>query len=52
MADLSGPKMRIGTIDPEPVELRPGDAFTLTTQDVIGDATPRVSVLRRACRSR
>jgi len=43
MADLSGPKMRIGKIDPEPIELRPGDPFTLTTEDVIGDAT-RVSV--------
>ena len=43
MADLSGPKMRIGTIAPEPVELRPGDPFTLTTDDVIGDET-RVSV--------
>src|SRR5512135_1994184 len=43
MADLSGPKMRIGKIDPEPVELRPGDPFTLTTEDIIGDAA-RVSV--------
>jgi pyruvate kinase len=43
MADLSGPKMRIGKIDPEPVELRSGDPFTLTTEDIIGDAT-RVSV--------
>ena len=25
MADLSGPKMRIGQIDPEPIELKPGD---------------------------
>ncbi len=43
MADLSGPKMRIGKIDPEPVELRPGDPFTLTTEDIVGDAN-RVSV--------
>ncbi len=43
MADLSGPKMRIGKIDPEPVELRPGDPFTLTTDDIIGDKK-RVSV--------
>jgi pyruvate kinase len=43
MADLSGPKMRIGKIDPEPVELRPGDLFTLTTEDIVGDAN-RVSV--------
>ncbi len=43
MADLSGPKMRIGKIDPEPVELKPGDPFTLTTEDIVGDAN-RVSV--------
>ena len=38
MADLPGPKMRIGTIAPEPVELRPGEAFTLTTRETTGDA--------------
>ena len=43
MADLSGPKMRIGKIDPEPVELRTGDPFTLTTEDIVGDQS-RVSV--------
>jgi len=43
MADLSGPKMRIGTIDPDPIELRPDDLFTLTTDDIVGDRT-RVSV--------
>lgn len=43
MADLPGPKMRIGTISPEPVELRPGDLFVLTTDDVMGDKG-RVSV--------
>jgi pyruvate kinase len=43
MADLSGPKMRIGKIDPEPVELRAGDIFTLTTDDIVGSAS-RVSV--------
>ncbi len=43
MADLSGPKMRIGKIDPEPVELKLGDPFTLTTEDIVGDAN-RVSV--------
>ncbi len=43
MADLSGPKMRIGGIDPEPVELKAGEPFTLTTEDIIGDAT-RASV--------
>jgi pyruvate kinase len=43
MADLPGPKMRVGTIDPEPIELRAGDAFTLTTDEVTGTAS-RVSV--------
>src|SRR5512139_4023208 len=36
MADLSGPKMRIGKIDPEPVELKAGEPFTLTTDDIVG----------------
>ena len=43
MADLSGPKMRIGQIEPEPIELSPGDCFTLTTDDIVGDSN-RVSV--------
>ncbi|NLI28987.1 MAG: pyruvate kinase [Nitrospiraceae bacterium] len=43
MADLPGPKMRIGMITGEPVMLAPGDHFTLTTDDISGDAT-RVSV--------
>jgi pyruvate kinase len=43
MADLPGPKMRVGTIDPEPVELRAGAPFCLTLDDVVGNAR-RVSV--------
>ncbi len=43
MADLPGPKMRIGEIADEPIELTPGDSFTLTTEKIVGDAT-RVSV--------
>jgi pyruvate kinase len=43
MADLPGPKMRIGRIAEEPVELHPGDAFTLTTEEIDGTAA-RVSV--------
>jgi pyruvate kinase len=38
MADLPGPKMRVGKIDPEPVQLSPGDNFALTTDDVVGTA--------------
>lgn len=37
MADLPGPKMRIGQLASEPVELQPGSTFTLTTEDVLGD---------------
>ena len=37
MADLPGPKMRLGKIEPEPIQLRPGDRFTLTTEDVVGN---------------
>ena len=43
MADLPGPKMRIGQIPKEPIELRIGDTFTLTTDDIAGDRS-RVSV--------
>ena len=43
MADLPGPKMRIGTFAHEPLELKKGDTFTLTTEDITGSAT-RVSV--------
>lgn len=37
MADLPGPKMRIGVIDPEPVILEAGAPFVLTADDVVGD---------------
>ncbi len=43
MADLSGPKMRIGRLREEPVELRPGDPFILTTEEIDGDGG-RVSI--------
>src|SRR5204863_2225907 len=43
MADLPGPKMRLGKIDPGPIQLAPGDKFTLTTDDIVGDAR-RVSM--------
>ena len=43
MADLPGPKMRIGEFEKEPIELEPDDPFTLTTEDIIGNQT-RVSV--------
>jgi pyruvate kinase len=43
LADLPGPKMRLGQISPEPVELIPGAFFSLTTEKIIGDAS-RASV--------
>lgn len=36
LGDLPGPKMRIGQLAEEPIELNSGDAFTLTTDDIIG----------------
>jgi len=37
MADLPGPKIRIGKLE-TPIELVIGDQLTLTTEDVVGDA--------------
>ncbi len=39
MADLPGPKIRIGTLVQEPVELLPGGLFTLSTRQVSGTAS-------------
>jgi pyruvate kinase len=39
MADLPGPKMRIGRIEPEAIVLAAGEPFTLTTRDVVGGPT-------------
>ena len=38
MADLPGPKLRLGKIDPEPIQLAPDAHFTLTSEDIVGDA--------------
>ena len=47
MADLPGPKMRIGTFAQEPIELKKGDLFTLTTRSVEGsDQAVSVSFLK------
>ena len=43
MADLPGPKMRLGKIEPEPILLRVGDRFTLTSDEVVG-SQERVSM--------
>jgi pyruvate kinase len=39
MADLPGPKIRLGAITGEPVELVAGQAFTLTTEEIAGSST-------------
>src|SRR5499427_9056894 len=43
MADLPGPKMRIGKIEPDPTQVRAGDDFILTVEEVVG-TSQRVSV--------
>jgi len=43
MADLCGPKIRIGVLGPENINLKPGEQFTLTTEEIVGDEH-RVSV--------
>jgi pyruvate kinase len=44
MADLPGPKMRIGRFATEPVRLDPGAAFTLTADESAVGTAERVSV--------
>jgi pyruvate kinase len=43
MADLPGPKIRIGQFAKEPIQLKSGDLFVLTTEPIAGDGS-RVSV--------
>ncbi len=43
MADLPGPKMRIGNFSEEPIHLEKDDLFTLTTDSIPGTAT-KVSI--------
>ncbi len=38
LADLPGPKVRVGKISPEPVILRKGPKFTLTARRIVGDS--------------
>ena len=38
LADLQGPKIRLGNVADGPVRLEVGSAFTITTRDVAGDA--------------
>src|SRR6266481_5195606 len=43
MGDLPGPKVRLGTIQPDPIQLVSGDTFTLTSEDLTGSSR-RVSM--------
>ena len=43
MADLPGPKIRIGQFVKEPIQLKSGDPFTLTTEAIVGNGN-RVTV--------
>jgi pyruvate kinase len=43
MADLPGPKIRIGHLAEEPITVSPDSDFTLTTEDIIGNGN-RISV--------
>jgi pyruvate kinase len=43
MADLPGPKIRIGRLEQEPIELSEGNEFVLTTDEIIGNQS-RVSI--------
>jgi pyruvate kinase len=43
MADLPGPKIRLGKIEPDPIHLRTGHGFTLTSDNTTGHSR-RVSV--------
>jgi pyruvate kinase len=36
--DLPGPKMRIGALEEEPIELKRGEPFTLQTEGIVGNA--------------
>jgi len=38
LQDLQGPKIRVGTFEKPPVQLNRGDLFTITTEDIQGNA--------------
>lgn len=39
LVDLQGPKIRLGKFKAGPYDLEVGDTFTITTEDIVGDAT-------------
>jgi pyruvate kinase len=46
LADLQGPKIRLGTFSGGPVELKDGDRFTITVDDVDGTAERASTTLK------
>src|SRR4030095_2126174 len=46
-ANLPGPKMRLGRIDPEPIQLLRGAHFTLTSEDIVGNAQRASTTFRQ-----
>jgi pyruvate kinase len=46
LVDLQGPKIRLGRLASGPVNLREGDQFTITTDQVPGDATEASTTYR------
>jgi pyruvate kinase len=47
LADLPGPKLRIGRLAEQPIELKRGHEFTLAVGDFAGDATRVSTIFRR-----
>ena len=47
LQDISGPKIRVGMISDEPITLKSGEQFVLTSEEIDGDAS-RVSVNYKA----
>ena len=52
LADLQGPKIRLGRFADGPVLLRPGDSSVITIEDVPGDAKMRVDDVQGTARRR
>ena len=52
LADLQGPKIRLGRFADGPVEWRTGDTVVITSDDVVGTARPGLLHLHASCRRR
>ncbi len=49
--DLPGPKMRIGMLEEEPIELEQGKNFILQTDEIVGNHRARLHEFRQAAGS-